>query len=376
MKIGFVIDDGLDKPDGVQQYIITLGGWLISQGHEIHYITGETYRKDIPNIHSLGKNITLNFNGNTVSTPMPVNAKKIDNLYSKHKFDVLHVQLPLSPFLAGRVIKKATKKTAVIGTFHILPYSKLEKWSARSLRVLIRRPLKRLDHTFSVSEPAARFAKKSLGIRSTVMPNVIDTRRFLSSKKITKYDDGKINIVFLGRLVERKGCRQFLEAVSRLHEKNITQNVRVLICGKGPELAKLKDFVHKKRLSHIVNFVGFVSENDKPKYLSLADIAVFPSLGGESFGIVLLEAMAASKGVVLAGDNQGYVSVLGDRPKQIVDPFNTQDFTKKLKHFITSKRARDDASRWQREAVKQYDVRSVGKKIVETYISCLQNITM
>lgn len=366
-KIGFVLDDSLDKTDGVQQYVLTLGQWMRHQGHEVHYLVGHTERTDIPHIHSLSRNIQTHFNQNRMSTPLPASKKLIKELLEAEQFDALHVQMPYSPFMAGRVIKAAPKQTRAIGTFHIIPFSWIEKTATRLLGFVLWRTLRRFDTIYSVSEPARRFARKSFGVKSTVLPNVVNVSAFHVGRPIKKYDDGKVNIVFLGRLVERKGCLYLLQALQLLHEKHLLTNVRVLICGKGQLLPELENYVKKHHLSSNVHFVGFVSEDEKPDYLATADIAVFPSTGGESFGIVLIEAMAAGSRVVLGGNNVGYASVLRSRPELLIDPLNTHEFANTLKHFISSKRARASAHKWQQEHVVQYDVAVVGRKLLERY---------
>ncbi len=371
MKIGFVLDDSLDKPDGVQQYILTLGHWFMSHGHEVHYLVGETKRADIPNVHSLSRNYAVRFNQNRMSTPLPARREALRSLLNQEKFDVLHVQVPYSPFLAGRLMKLASSQTAVIGTFHIVPYSWLERTASRFLGAYLWRNSRRFDEVVSVSPPAARFARSAFRLRSTVVPNTINTTLLADGKALKKYADGKLNIVFLGRLVERKGCRQLLQAIQLLHKKGQLHNTRVLICGKGPLEAELKQYVHEHHLGSLVHFEGFISEIDKPDYLASAHLAVFPSLGGESFGIVLIEAMAAGAQVVLGGNNIGYRSVLGKHPLQLITPTHTEAFAHSLKHFIDSATARTAAKRWQQAAVKQYDIETVGQTLLHKYASAI-----
>lgn len=366
MKIGFVLDDSLDKPDGVQQYILALGQWLRSEGHQVQYLVGETHRQDIPHIHSLSRNIHMIFNGNKVSIPKPVNKGGLKVLLKREAFDILHVQMPYSPMLGARVIKAAPKQTAIVGTFHIVPYTTREYVATRILRLLIRKSLRRFDACISVSQPAARFARKSLKVRSRVIPNAVHISLFEQGHRHRRYD-GKITVVFLGRLVERKGCIYLLKAVQELHRKHGLMNVRVIIGGRGPLEHELQQYVHQHRLGSVVHFAGFVQESDKANFLASADIAVFPSIGGESFGIVLVEAMAAGAGVVIAGNNSGYRSVLVDRKDQFVKPANTKAFAQVLHHFITNAAARKRARRWQLAQVHQYDVRHVGKQIVGIY---------
>jgi len=362
MNIAFVLDDSLDKTDGVQQYITTLGHWFGAHGHEIHYLVGHTERTDLPRVHSLSRNVQVHFNQNRMSTPLPARTKDIKALMAREEFDVLHVQMPYSPFLAAKVIKNAPQGTAIVGTFHILPSTRLESTATRALAVWLRRSRKKFDRIVSVSEPAAKFARKKFKVKSEVLPNAVDVSHFQAGKKIRKYDNGKLTIVYLGRLVERKGCMHLLHAVNLLNEQNVLLMVRVIIAGKGPLEAKLKKYVDDHRLGKVVQFTGYVPESEKPNLLASADIAVFPSTGGESFGIVLVEAMAAGAGVVIAGNNRGYRSIMGERPKQ---------FAKTLKHFIVNANARKRAKKWQTTKVMNYDVKSVGKQLLKIYKEAL-----
>lgn len=361
LKVGFVLDDTLDTPDGVQQYVLTLGKWLSDQGHEVHYLVGESKRQDISNVHSLARNIKVRFNQNRLSVPLPANRKKISALLQKLDLDVLHVQAPYSPLMAGLVMRAAPKKTKIIGTFHIVPASWLQSAGARSLQLMSRNTLKLFDQMIAVSSAAQSFAKTVFGIDSIIVPNVVDTKLFAHSPIQRTVP----TIVFLGRLVERKGCMYLLKAVVEL-KKRFNGEFEVVIAGKGPLTKDLKEFAHKNNLTN-VRFLGFVAEGQKPELLAGADIAVFPSTGGESFGIVLIEAMAAGSRVVLGGDNVGYRTVLGDHPDLLIDPKNSKAFANRLAHFLEFEQARVDASAWARRAIKQYDVAHVGAKIIEIY---------
>ena len=367
MKIGFVLDDSLDKTDGVQQYVTTLGHWLSMVGHEVHYLVGESHRTDLAHLHSLSRNIAVNFNGNRVSVPLPVNKSNLRNLLREEMFDVLHVQMPYSPMLGARVIKAAPLTTAIVGTFHIVPFSVRERIATRLLKLFIRRSLGKLHVVMSVSKPAAGFARKSMGIKSVVVPNVVDVQLMRSGQRIKKFDDGKINLVYLGRLVERKGCQYLLQALEQLHQEHHLENVRVLICGKGQLSEKLQDYVRKHHLGNTVHFTGYISESQKANYLASAQIAVFPSLAGESFGIVLIEAMAAGSETIIAGNNAGYRSVLAGQNKQLVNPKDTAAFSKTILHFVHNTKARNQTLRWQHEQISHYDVSRVGQTIIKHY---------
>src|SRR4051812_32795340 len=123
MKIGFVFDDTLDSYDGVAQYVKTLGTWLSSQGHEVRYLVGQTkmIQWSGGKVYSLSKNQKVIFNGNRLSIPIAASSRKIKKVLAEENFDILHVQVPYSPFMAQKVIKSAGENTAIIGTFHVAP---------------------------------------------------------------------------------------------------------------------------------------------------------------------------------------------------------------------------------------------------------------
>lgn len=365
MKIGFVLDDSLDSSDGVQQYILGLGDWLRKHKHDVHYLVGQTKRTDIPNIHSLSHNITVRFNGNRMSIPLPASNKKIKQLLSSEQFDVLHVQMPYSPMLGAKVIRHAPLKTARVGTFHILPLGRLQQLSAQVLCAFSRPSLRKLNKVLSVSKPAQGFAA-NLGIKSVVLPNVVETKRFAAGKKRAAYDD-KFTVVFLGRLVERKGAQELLQAIKLLVTQNAIPHLRVVICGIGPQMDQLKAWVETRGLNDYVEFAGFITEEEKADYLKSADVAIFPSLGGESFGIVLIEAMAAGSGVVLGGNNPGYTSVLHEAPDSIFEPRDPVATAALIRKAHDDHAWAEQLHAQQQELVRQYDVGVVGKKLVSYY---------
>jgi phosphatidylinositol alpha-mannosyltransferase len=371
LKIGLVLDSGLDKPDGVQQYVLAVGEWLRDQGHDVHYLVGQTKRSDIKNLHSLGRSVRIRFNGNNGSIPLYAGKAKLKTFMKAQKFDVLHVQMPHHPLLAQRIILAADNRTAVVGTFHIAPYNKSVTAGSKALSIWLKPSLKRFDRIVSVSSAAARFAKQAFGITTPVLPNVVDYRRFHTAKALDNYDDGTLTILFLGRLVPRKGCRLLLEAIDQLKDHDNLPKFRVLICGKGPLEAKLKQFVKRRDLENIVSFTGFIDEADKPRYYASADIAVFPSSGGESFGIVLLEAMASGKVVVLAGDNPGYRSVMEPQPELLFDASSASALAEKLSFYLQNEAKRQSMQTWGAKYAEEFDVNLVGAKLLDMYYQAL-----
>lgn len=371
LRVGFVLDDTLDTPDGVQQYVLTLGNWLTTQGHEVHYLVGATRRNDIQNIHVLSKNISVNYNGNRMSTPLPASTRKIKKLLARLQLDVLHVQMPYSPFMAAKVVLSASKNTAVVGTFHIAPHSQSVVRGNKVLARLLTTSLKRFDSVFCVSAAAASFARTAYAVEASILPNVVKVGAFKSAEPFS-VTLAEPTVVFLGRLVQRKGCQVFLEAVSLLKQDTGTTLPRVIICGRGPLDKELKAFVRSSGIADTVTFTGFVSDADKARYLKSADVAVFPSSGGESFGIVLLEAMAAENPVVLGADNDGYRTVLEPYSKLLFPVNDPEQLAAKLKVFLTDNEERLQALNWQQSYIRQFDVAIVGPRLVARYDQALR----
>ncbi len=367
MKIALVLDDTLDKTDGVQQAVITTGKWLASEGHEVHYLVAETNRKDLPNIYSLSRFINLRYNRNTVRTPLPAKLKPIKELLAKENYDVVHVMVPYSPFFAKKVVNNLSLKVALVGTFHMLPASKLHSFSNHTLRQMLGKSLERFDKIIAVSEPAVHFARRVYGLDPVFIPNPISIADFRSGRRLKSYQGRKLNLVFLGRLVRRKGILELIKAYNAL-DNEVAQKTRLIICGKGPLKSKARQLVNPNRE---VIFTGYVSEEQKPDYLATADIAVFPSTGGEAFGIVLVEAMAAGAGVVIGGANPGYRSVLNEQPYLLFDPSDTKAFSDQLTLFITDSQLRQRMHTWQDKVVEQYDISVVGKQLLDIYKQAL-----
>lgn len=370
LKIGLVCDDSLDRPDGVQQFVVTLGEWLRNRGHDVHYITSTTKRSDLQNVHIMANNMEVKFNGNRLRPPLPASPRKMRELLRRESFDILHVQMPYSPLLAGQAIQFAPASTNIVGTFHILPESPFVARASRALGMLIRPQLKRFSAFSSTSEPTQLFMKSTYRVDSTVIPNMTDVAKF--SVHPPRRDDS-VRVVFLGRLVERKGAGYLLQAIAHLKSVGLPQaKYHVYIGGKGQLKESLQAYVTQHSLQELVSFDGFISEEDKAHYLAQADIAVFPSTGGESFGISLIEAMAATPGAILAGDNPGYASVMGNHTKQLIDPKDTNTFALTLARYIDSATDRAISRGWQKLAVQQYDVNTVGKLFENFYSESLR----
>jgi phosphatidylinositol alpha-mannosyltransferase len=365
LSIAYVFDGKFTPDEGVPGYIRTLGDYYTDQGHDVSYIVGESDSPD-PNIHSVGHTVSVRFNGNRVDVPLPISANRVEGVLEEVNPDILHVQMPYHPLMAARFVNHAAPETGIVGTFHIVPTSLTARVGSYALGLVNNPTQKKFEHSISVSPAAQEFAQSVYGISSEVIAPPIDLEHFKKGSRLPEYDDGKTNIVFMGRLVERKGCQYLINAVNRL-DKRVKPQVRLLIAGKGPLLDDLEALTSELGLDNMVSFLGFVEDDNKPDLLASADIAVFPSTGGESFGIVLAEAMASKSGVVIGGNNKGYRGVLNDRPELLFNPLDQKEFTRKLSELISNPDKRDQLHDYQQELVKQYDISVVGPRILKIY---------
>lgn len=374
LAVGLLLDDSLDRPDGVQQHVLALGAWLTGQGHRVHYVAPSTKREDLANLHHLGSSLSVRYNGNRLGTPLPASARSVRDLLGQEHFDVLHIAMPYSPFLAGRVITHAPPATAVVGTFHILPSSPAVTVGANALGLLQRRQLRRFDEVMAVSEPARRFAASAFGLAAEVVPNPVDVTPLAraAARHVPGPDREGLHVLFLGRLVERKGAAELLEAVAVLRGRATdAPPFRVTVAGSGPLADRLGTLAADRGIRDLVHFPGFVAEADKPALLASADVVALPSTTGESFGISVVEALAAARGVVLAGDNPGYREVMGPLTGQLVDPRDAEGFARTLQRYLGDPDLRLAARDRQRDRAWRFDVDTVGPQVLARYAAAI-----
>ncbi len=365
LSVAFLYDDTLDNNDGVTQYVKRLGSWMSTQGHDVTYLVGESKTTSWADgdVVSLSKNLKIYWGGNKLSIPLFPKLFKIQKLLGKKHFDVLHVQVPYSPLMSQFVINRASAGTAIIGTVHVFTINSLSLTGSKILKYIYGKSLKRLDKILSVSPAAQEYAQRAFSLNTTISPNVVDVSSFRLAREINISTQKKI--VFLGRLVERKGCMQLLKAFEMVH-KNYPE-VLLVIAGDGPQRDELEKYTKNHGLSGSVTFLGYIDEKAKPKILAEANVACFPALYGESFGIVLIEAMAAGAQAVLGGDNPGYRTVLGDQPDLLINPNLTERFAERLEELIKNNELREKLQAWQESEVNRYDTDFVGPQVIDIY---------
>ena len=238
--------------------------------------------------------------------------RNVQELLERERFDVVHVHEPLTPLLPWLVLHSS--KTINIGTFHAYhDQSRIYPWAAPSLRHWFRK----LHGRIAVSPLAKMFVERHFPGDYRVIPNGIDLNRYQQdAQPFPEYLDGKINVLFVGRMEKRKGLKYLLMAYSRL--KWQFPNLRLLVVGPGtPDKDSFR--VLGEHSLRDVEFVGGVSQDDLVRYYKTADIFCSPATGRESFGIVLLEAMASGTPIV-ASRLKGFQTVLEEGMQGLMAP--------------------------------------------------------
>ena len=210
------------------------------------------------------------------------------------------------------------------------------------------------------------FFKKYKGPK-IVIPNGIDLTEFNPQvSKIKKFQDGKINILFAGRIEERKGLIYLLKAYRSLPQSNL----RLIIVGDGKLKEECELWTKENNLEN-VHFEGKVSQKKLPSYFTTADIFVSPAIHGESFGIVLVEAMASGTPVV-GFANEGYKGLLEGTKGQdfLAPPKNHKTLAKKISKLIENKKLRDEMEEWGIEEAKKYSWEKIAQEVLTFYQLC------
>ena len=303
MRIGIVSPYSFDVPGGVQIHIQDLATELVRRGHFVS-VLAPSESDDHPDwFVPAGPAVAIRFNGSVARLSYgPRAAGKTKKWLEDGNFDVVHIHEPGTPSLGMHALKNAD--VPVVATFH----SAMERSTIRTLTAPIVRPLlEKISARIAVSNEARRTLVEHHGGDAIIIPNGVETSLFKEATPTPEWegsDDAPV-IVFLGRLDEsRKGLPVFEGAIEPVLEE--FPNARFLVAGRGD--AKVLESVLKRHPDN-VTLLGEISDEEKASLLSGATLYIAPQTGGESFGIVLVEAMAAGTAVV-ASDIAAFAAVL------------------------------------------------------------------
>lgn len=377
MRICLVIDDHMARSGGVQEYVKGLYRYLINKGHEVWILAGKSpisMRANLPDmrIKEIGVSPSFVWNGSQTSPiPLVINQKPVKKFFEKHQFDVVHVQAPYS--LLGRAALMQSKSKNFI-TFLISANDTLRmKIASIFMKLFYASTWKRIDGYITFSKEAKRFASKYYPKpRSGYVwiPGAIDTNFFNPRRpKVKEFVDNYKNIIFIGRLDVRKGIMELLKAY-KIVKKTCKVPVRLLIVGLGPQKEQADEFIKVNNLKNVVflSKKSVAKANDlRGNYLATSHIACYPALYGESFGIVLIEAMASGLPVV-AYDNKGYHTVLSKcTPEYLVTPGNYKMLARKIIRLLTDQKLRKKIAEINYKEGKKYSWEKVGQQILNLY---------
>jgi phosphatidylinositol alpha-mannosyltransferase len=320
LKIGILSQAYHPAVGGVTEHVDQSAHALLARGHAVSVITAHfserAYGPSVANgypVFRIGWNVAVPYNGaeNNLTVGFGLQGK-LEALLKRERFDLLHVHCPVSPILPLLALKIA--KQPVVGTFHSTVTSDL---AFRLFRRALLPSYRRLDRTLAVSEAARACVLRHFPGPVDVLPNGVNLVRFRPGlPRLPRFDDGTPNILFVGRHDPRKGLPELIAACAALARDGV--RFRLIIVGDG-SLRRRIERMARGELTGRVHFEGRVSNERLPRYYASADLFCSPARGGESFGIVLLEAMACGVPVV-ATDLPGYRTVLTPGREGLVVP--------------------------------------------------------
>jgi len=300
LRIGLLCPYSLTTPGGVQGQVMGLARALRKMGHEVRVLGPCDGAPPDTFVTPIGESLPTVANGSIAPlAPDPSAALRTIRVLRDEQFDVLHIHEPLTP---GASITALVMRTApIVATFHAAGESLSYKFLSAPLKGFA----SAIDHRVAVSKDAVLLAQRYIGGDYQILPNGVELDRFIASSQNTSTTHGdsslmRRSIFFCGRHEPRKGLEVLLQAHATLPD-----NVDLWIASEGPETERLKrEWAGDSRIM----WLGRISDAEKAKRLSQADVFCAPSLGGESFGVVLIEAMAAATPIV-ASALDGYMNV-------------------------------------------------------------------
>ncbi|TMF02321.1 MAG: glycosyltransferase family 4 protein [Chloroflexi bacterium] len=313
MKLALVSPYDFAYPGGVTEHVAHLAEQFSARGHEVHIVapssddeTEPFVALDAP-VHRIGRVVSIPANGSvariTLSLRSYLQAKR---LLQEQQFDLIHLHEPMMPALPLTVLRHSS--SANIGTFHAFRNTPLTYFYGKPI---LRPFFRKLHGHIAVSSAARDFVGEYFPADYRVIPNGIDFPRFNARHpRLEQLSDGRPTVLFVGRLEKRKGLKFLLRAWPMVLERQ--PNARLVVVGRGRPLEGYRRFAARQGWSASdVLFAGYVPAEDLPRYYQSSDVFCAPNTGQESFGIVLLEAMAAGAPIV-ASDIPGYRDVVSD----------------------------------------------------------------
>lgn len=367
MRIGIVCPYAWDAPGGVRSHVADLAQTLISRGHEVSVLAPVDEADELPEwLVDGGRPVSVPYNGSVAKLSFGVKATgRVRRWIRDGDFDVLHVHEPLAPSLS--LLACWVGRGPIVATWH----SSSERSRMLSAGFYIAQTaMEKVTARIAVSEDARRFLVGHVGGDAVVIPNGVRVSDFVTDERLQPFDETRPTMVFLGRMDEpRKGLHVLVQALPIIVRE--VPNVQVVIVGPG-DVEEQRESLDPSVRENVV-YLGRVSDVDKARAFASADVYIAPHTGGESFGIVLAEAMAASTAVV-ASDLPAFRSVLADgtagRLFATGDPVSLAQAAVEL---LTEPSVREAFVRAGCERVKVFDWEHVVDDVLAVYESVTVN---
>ncbi|MET0456659.1 MAG: glycosyltransferase family 4 protein [Mycobacterium sp.] len=360
MRIGMVCPYSFDVPGGVQVHVLQLAEVMRSYGHYVSVLAPSSPAAKLPDyVVSGGKAVPIPYNGSVARLRFgPATHRKVKKWLLDGDFDVLHLHEPNAPSLSMLALMIATGP--IVATFHT---STTKSLTLSVFQGILRPWHEKIVGRIAVSDLARRWQMEALGSDAVEIPNGVDVDAFASAARLDGYPREGKTVLFLGRYDEpRKGMAVLLGALPALVEA--FPDVEVLVVGRGDE-EELRE--EAGELASHLRFLGLVDDAEKASAMRSADVYCAPNTGGESFGIVLVEAMAAGTAVV-ASDLHAFRRVLEDGAAGKLVPIDDSEalgaaLIEMLSDDVTRERYVAQAAK----AVGRYDWSVVAQEILRVY---------
>ena len=360
MKIGMVCPYSFDVPGGVQAHVVELAEVFIARGHGVSVLAPAAPTTVLPEyVVSAGPALAIPYNGSVSRVNFsPHGYLTLRKWIADNSFDVLHVHEPNSPSIS--MLSLMVASGPIVTTFHTATSKSL--WLTVFQSIL--RPYhERIAGKIAVSELARRWQMESLGSDAVEIPNGVDVAGFADARPLDDLPGSGPIVLFLGRYDEpRKGIDILMRALPRIVEQ--VPDVRILVVGGGNERALRRRA--GARADHLI-FLGQVDDATKARALAAADVYCAPNLGGESFGIVLVEAMAAGAAVI-ASDLNAFRRVLDDgRAGRLFATGAPDELAEGIVELLSDDDARAELVGAARVRAARYDWSRVAEQILRVY---------
>lgn len=363
MRIGLVSPYSFDVPGGVQLHVRDLADYLARSGHAVSVLApADDDAGQAPWFVSAGRAVPVRYNGSVARLAFgPLTAARVNRWLERGRFDVLHVHEPVSPSVS--MLALWAFDGPVVATFHT---STVRSRALLAAHPLLRPGLEKITGRIAVSQAARETVARHLGGDAAVVPNGVYVEQFASAPHNPRWcgAPGRPTIAFLGRMNEpRKGLDVLVRALPAVIERH--PGVRLLVAGPG-EAAEVVRGLDAATTAHI-EFLGMISDADKASLFASVDAYVAPNTGGESFGIILVEALSAGAPVV-ASDLEAFARVLdGGRCGALFATGDATALASRLCGVLDDGELRADLRQRGQQRARIYDWDAVARHIVTVY---------